>query len=70
MVKVLLVLLWPVGIAAIAGLAVLYARRAPALAPAGHGSPAARLPHRHGAPPGARDRALPGWPTSRGSWPS
>jgi membrane-associated phospholipid phosphatase len=63
MVKVLLVLLWPVGIAAIAGLAVLYTRRVPAPALAGHGSPAARVPHRHGARPGARDRALPEWVT-------
>lgn len=61
MVKVLLVLLWPVGIAVIAGLAVLYTRRIPALAPAGHGSPPARLPHRHGTRAGGRDRAVPGW---------
>jgi membrane-associated phospholipid phosphatase len=61
MVKVLLVLLWPVGIAGTAGLAVLYARRVPTLDVAGPGSPPARLRHRHGARPGAPDRALPGW---------
>ena len=61
MAKVLLVLLWPIGIAAIAGAAVLYARRVPAAALAAGDAPTARLPHRHGARPAGTGRARPGW---------
>jgi membrane-associated phospholipid phosphatase len=62
MIKVLLVLLWPVGIAAIVGVAALYARRAPALVPATGGPPVpARLPRRHGARPAVSGRTVTDW---------
>jgi hypothetical protein len=61
MVKVLLVLLWPIGIAAIIAAAVLYTRRIPAHAPAGGGTAGTRLPHRHGARSPGGGRGVPGW---------
>jgi membrane-associated phospholipid phosphatase len=61
MVKVLLVLLWPAGIAAIAGVAVRCARRAPALATAAGPQVPPRVPRRHRARSAASGRAAMDW---------